>query len=57
MEEKRISIDKVALWIGEKEINLKLAYEQIDILTKENLRLSGLLSTCKCERKDEKDTG
>ena len=53
MEEKRLSIDRVALWIGEKEINLKLAYEQIDILTKENLRLSGLLSTCKCERKDD----
>ena len=53
MEEKRISIDKVALWIGEKEINLKLAYEQIDILTKENIKLNRLLSTCKCERKED----
>jgi len=57
MDEKQagtpISMDKVALWLGWNQININLAKEQIDLLTKENIKLNRLLSTCKCERKED----
>ena len=46
--EDKITLDKVAMWLGEKEINLKLAQEQIDRLEKEIEKLNQKLLKCKC---------
>jgi len=51
-EKLKINVDQVSMWLGEAQINLKLAQEQINNLTKENMRLNALLSKCKCGVKE-----
>ena len=56
MEQPAVSLEQVAKWLGELQINMKLAQEQIELLSQENARLNALLSTCKCEREDAEKT-
>lgn len=56
MEDEQVSMDTVALWLGEIQINFKLAQKQIIKLKEENERLNKMLAETKLkELKDEKD--
>ena len=46
-QSEQISLDKVAMWLGELQINLKLAQEQINRLTEENKQLNQNLADIK----------
>ena len=56
MDEKQssnqISMDKVAMWLGWDQINLRLAQEQIASLTEENQRLNQMLADVRLKGKE-----
>jgi len=53
-EQKKIALPQnFILWMGELYLNQKLAQEQVDLANIEIAKLNKLLSTCKCERKDD----
>ena len=55
-KEQPISMDKVALWLGWDQINMRLAQEQIVSLTEENQRLNQMLADSRLkDRKNETD--
>ena len=57
-QENKLQIPKeIIFWVGELYLNQKLAQEQTDLANIEIAKLNTVLSTCKCERKDEKDAG
>ena len=47
-----ISMDKVALWLGWDQINMRLAQEQIINLTEENQRLNQMLADARLKGKE-----
>jgi len=51
---KPISMDKVALWLGWDQINLRLAQEQIVSLTEENQRLNQMLADARLNAENKK---
>ena len=55
-KEQPISMDKVALWLGWDQINLRLAQEQIVNLSEENKRLNQMLADARLKGK-ENETG
>ena len=55
-KEQPISMDKVAMWLGWDQINIRLAQEQIINLTEENKRLNQMLADSRLkDRKNETD--
>ena len=53
---EKLSMDKVAMWLGWDQINLNLAKEQIINLTEENQRLNQMLADSRLkDRKNETD--
>jgi len=55
-KEQPISMDKVALWLGWDQINLRLAQEQIISLTEENQKLNQMLASARLKEK-QNETG
>jgi len=53
MEQPEINLDQVIKWMGADRFDYRLLQEQVIALSQENARLNRLLSTCKCERKDD----
>jgi len=56
MENKKqpIAVPKnFVMWVGELYLNQKVVEEQVDLANQEIIKLNGLLSTCKCERKED----
>ena len=49
-----ISMDKVALWLGWDQINMRLAQEQIINLTEENQRLNQMLADARLNAENKK---
>ena len=57
MEQPEISLDQLVKWMGADRLEFRMLQEQINLLSQENARLNKLLSTCKCERKDDENKG
>ena len=49
---EQFSMDKVALWLGWDQINMRLAQEQIISLSEENQRLNRMLADAKLKGKE-----
>jgi len=49
---EQLSMDKVAMWLGWDQINMRLTQEQIINLTEENQRLNQMLASARLKEKE-----